>query len=201
MSEILLCSNKLHRATRAVQQFYECASASGPLAREREWLEQEVNKRICSLQAKTGNTKADVLHLKDSEYVELMVRHEDNMERQVKMMLVDRDPPGFSKVSKAVKAMARIKQEVLSHTHDHADSLLKFSKLSVEVSKTLSSRPSGVPLLSMWWVHPSFCEYCAIGRSDMADGYIPMTLVCFEAWCTSSWDACVQLGLKGLLHC
>lgn len=117
----------------------------GALQRGKEEAEAEINKRVRYLKNKTGNQAADVFHLRDAEYVQMMDRHESNMEKQVKMMLVDRSPPGFSSEAAALAALSRLKYEVLCHTHEHADSMLKFKKAYYVLDRKLRSQSSSAP--------------------------------------------------------
>lgn len=110
------------------------------LDRGKQLAEAEISKRIRYLKNKTGNQGADLLHLADREYVEMMDKHEQNMAKQVKLMLVDRSPPGFRSEGAALAALGRLKYEVLCHTHEHADSLLKVTKAYCVLDRTLRSQ-------------------------------------------------------------
>jgi hypothetical protein len=126
-----------------LQKFSQWGAPGGPLKQERTWAEQEIKKRIESLKSKTGNDNSDLEHLTDTQFVQLMARHEDNMERQIRKMLVERKPPGFQSVATAAKVLQRLKREVVCHVHEHAPSLVKFIKVRSEISRALRSQ-SGV---------------------------------------------------------
>jgi hypothetical protein len=68
----------------AMQEFMESLSANGPLREHRLWLERELQKRVRHLQSKTGHKHADLEHLADREYVEIMARHQDSLQKQVR---------------------------------------------------------------------------------------------------------------------
>jgi hypothetical protein len=135
----------LHRpiGKYALQKFSQWSAPGGPLKQERTWAEQEIKKRIESLKTKTGNADADLEHLTDTQFVELMARHEDSMERQIRKMLVEQNPPGFKSIAAAAKALQQLKREVVCHVNEHVPSLVKVIKVRSEISRALRSQ-SGV---------------------------------------------------------
>ena len=70
-------------SVRAAQEFLESLSANGALRQERRWLELEVQKRIKHMQNKTGHKDANLDHLTDRQYGEMMAWHRDSLKKQV----------------------------------------------------------------------------------------------------------------------
>lgn len=104
------------------------------LQKARSFITQEISKRISVLKANTGNSDADIGHLSDNEYVEIMNKHRDNMKKQLKVQLVQqlkrfRDPPS------ARRAHSRLKLELLFHAHDHTNVLLQVAKAADAVTR------------------------------------------------------------------
>lgn len=108
----------------AVQEFLEVEN--GPLLKARRFISYQIEKRIRVLKASTGNSDADISHLSDNEYVELMTKHSDNLEKHIHMQLVQSGK--FKKNSAASKMHQHLKLELLLHSHTHTDVLLKVVK-------------------------------------------------------------------------
>jgi hypothetical protein len=116
----------------------------GELESQHEFARREADKRVTHLMKKTGHRGADPEHLTDSQFCDLMLGHEEGMAKQLKLMLVDKSPPGFGSVAAAGRALTRVKREVLSHVHEQSSSLMKVTKYEEQVRKNVRSHsPSG----------------------------------------------------------
>lgn len=107
-----------------MQEFLEVEK--GPLLKARRFINHQIEKRIRVLKASTGNSDADISHLSDNEYVELINKHRDNLEKHIRMQLVEGG--SFKKNSAASKMHGHLKLELLLHSHTHTDVLLKVVK-------------------------------------------------------------------------
>jgi calcineurin-like phosphoesterase family protein len=97
------------------------------LQSERNFINREIDKRINVLKASTGNSDAEVKHLSDNEFVEIMTKHEDNMQKHIYLQLV-KQSGRFTETSEATRSHARLKLELLAHAHKHTDILLRVAK-------------------------------------------------------------------------
>lgn len=104
------------------------------LQKARTHINSEISKRINVLKANTGNSDADISHLSDNEYVELMNKHRDNMEKQLKVQLIQ-DVGCFQDPAAARKALSRLKLELLFHAHSHTNILLQVAKAADAVTR------------------------------------------------------------------
>jgi len=104
------------------------------LQKARKFITNEISKRICVLKANTGNSDADISHLSDNEYVEVMNKHRDNMTKQLKVQLVQQ-LERFPDPGAARKAHSRLKMELLFHAHDHTNVLLQVAKAADAVTR------------------------------------------------------------------
>eukprot|EP00892_Ulva_mutabilis_P007610 jgi/Ulvmu1/5220/UM022_0013.1 len=117
------------------------------LQKAREYITREIAKRINVLKANTGNSDADISHLSDNEYVEIMNKHQDNMKKQLKLQLVH-ELGRFQDAAMARKAHSRLRQELLFHSHDHTNVLLQVAKAADAVTRHRRTA-SGVCMPSM----------------------------------------------------
>lgn len=104
------------------------------LQKARKFITQEISKRIHGLKANTGNSDADISHLSDNEYIEVMNKHRDNMNKQLKLQLVQQLGQ-FPDPGAARKAHGRLKLELLFHAHDHTNVLLQVAKAADAVTR------------------------------------------------------------------
>lgn len=104
------------------------------LQKARKYVTREIAKRISVLKANTGNSDADISHLSDNEYVEIMNKHRDNMKKQLKLQLI-RELGRFQEPAVARKAHSRLKLELLFHAHDHTNVLLQVAKAADAVTR------------------------------------------------------------------